>query len=329
MIRAADGVIMTPMSATDTLPGAAAPHFDVAVPRNGYRWWYVDGLSDDNRSGIVVIAFVGSVFSPYYFSARRRGHGDPEDHCAINVGLYRPSSKLWAMTERSRHSLARSDDRFQVGPSDLRWDGDKLEIRVRERSAPFARRVEGRIVVRPRLVNDRALALDAGGRHLWQPLAPLAHIDVDFRRPEWRWQGDAYFDTNAGQRALEDDFRCWNWSRSAHGDDTAITYAVTQTDGAERSFALRFAADGQLQQQEVPPSVPLPQTLWRVARETRSHCAATLARTLEDTPFYSRSLLSIADGDAARLYVHESLALDRFCAPWVRTLLPFRMPRVR
>ena len=52
------------------------------------RWWYLDALSDDGRHGLTVIAFIGSVFSPYYALARRRGAGDPLDHCALNVALY-------------------------------------------------------------------------------------------------------------------------------------------------------------------------------------------------------------------------------------------------
>jgi carotenoid 1,2-hydratase len=35
------------------------------VAPGGYAWWYLDALSDDGRHGLVVIAFIGSVFSPY------------------------------------------------------------------------------------------------------------------------------------------------------------------------------------------------------------------------------------------------------------------------
>ena len=39
--------------------------FDSPIPPGGYLWWYLDALSDDGRSGITVIALLGSVFSPY------------------------------------------------------------------------------------------------------------------------------------------------------------------------------------------------------------------------------------------------------------------------
>ena len=40
--------------------------FDRPVPKTGYAWWYVDAVSDDGEHAIVLITFVGSVFSPYY-----------------------------------------------------------------------------------------------------------------------------------------------------------------------------------------------------------------------------------------------------------------------
>ncbi len=57
----------------------------LSVPAGGYAWWYVDGVSDDGRHGITVIAFLGSVFSPYYAWSRDK---DPIDHSAVNVVLY-------------------------------------------------------------------------------------------------------------------------------------------------------------------------------------------------------------------------------------------------
>jgi carotenoid 1,2-hydratase len=55
----------------------------------------------------------------------------------------------------------------------------------------------------------------------------------------------------------------------------------------------------------------------------------TVRQTLEDTPFYSRSLLD------ARLFgqdvttVHESLSVPRLESLPVRLMLPWRMPRRR
>jgi len=52
-------------------------------------------------------------------------------------------------------------------------------------------------------------------------------------------------------------------------------------------------------------------------------------QTLEDTPFYARSVLrSGSSGAVSEPIMHESLDLDRFKKAWVRALLPFRMPRL-
>ncbi len=305
------------------------PRFDAPVPDGGYRWWYVDGMNADGSYGIVVIAFIGSVFSPYYFRARRRGSADPHNHVAINIGLYGPRRNLWAMTERSSRSLEREIDFFRVGPSSLTWRAGRLEIDINERSAPLGLRIAGRVVVEPACLNNRDFPLDAEGRHRWRPIAPDARISVQLDRPELSWQGDGYIDTNAGERALEDDFVRWNWSRAVSRSETLITYAVTQVDGRDRALALAFDESGSCSERDVPSESQLPGTLWKVDRPARSHAASVLLRTLEDTPFYTRSMLSASAGNEEYLMMHESLDLERFRSRWVRTLLPFRMPRVR
>ena len=316
-------------TSSDPHSAAGRPEFDVPVPDDGYRWWYVDGLSDDGSSGIVVIAFVGSVFSPYYYAARARGATDPEQHVAINIGLYRPDGKRWAMTERSRSALERQRDSFSVGPSHMVWVGDELHINIRERSTPFALPVEGRIVVRPERIGQQRFPLDASGRHTWQPVAPVARIEVAMKRPSWYWQGNAYLDTNAGERPLEDDFHSWHWSRGTSRGRTTIDYSIKGRRGESQSLSLAFAADGNWQSMPVPPLINLPASGWRITRQTRCDAVPVVERTLEDTPFYARSLLTVDEGSAKRHLMHESLSLDRFTRSWVRTLLPFRMPRRR
>ena len=70
--------------------------------------------------------------------------------------------------------------------------------------------------------------------------------------------------------------------------------------------------------------------IWRMARQTRSDAAgkARVIKTLEDTPFYSRSIIEASVGGATVTGMHESLSLDRFDTRWVQSLLPFRMPRI-
>jgi len=310
--------------------------FDQSVSDGGYLWWYLDGISDDAEQAVTMIAFVGSVFSPYYAAARRRGAAAAEDHNAINLALYLPRGKRWAMTERGRHRLHRGHDHFQVGPSSLNWDGRRLRIDIRELSVPLPRRLRGRIEVTPRWRNERAFALDAAGRHRWQPLMPTARVQVQFTEPEVNWSGTGYLDSNGGSEPLEDAFRRWFWARSHFGDRCRILYeaetrsAADSADGVpeHRLLALEGEPGAGLEHCPVPPPAGLPKTLWGIERPGRAEGGDLhLVRTLEDAPFYSRSLVRSAMHGTSVLGVHESLDLDRFASRWVQMLLPFRMPR--
>ena len=147
------------------------PRFDVAVADRGYAWWYVDAVSDDGRHCITVIAFIGSVFSPYYARARARGNGDPREHCAVNVAIQGKGGR-WAMTERDGAALSCSRDRLAIGPSSVAWDGRELVVDLREVGVPLPRAVRGQVRVRPRGVCGDVFTLDARGRHRWRPFAP-------------------------------------------------------------------------------------------------------------------------------------------------------------
>jgi carotenoid 1,2-hydratase len=264
------------------------------------------------------------VFSPYYAWARRRGRGDPEDHCALNVALY-GARKRWTMTERGRGALERDAAHLRIGPSALVWDGTSLTVRIDEIALPLPARVRGEVRLFPLAMPGRELALDAAGRHVWSPLAPLARVEVALERPALRWSGAGYLDANRGAAPLEDDFARWDWSCARLRDGAAVLYDAQPRAGADRVLALRFAADGGCEQFAPPPRAALPRTFWRVARATRGD--ATVRQTLEDTPFYARSLLDARLFGEAAVSVHESLSLDRFRAPLVQAMLPFRMPR--
>lgn len=256
---------------------------------------------------------------------------DPQGHNAVNVALYGERGGRWAMTERGAAHLHRDADELQIGPSRLRWlPGGDLHIEVDEVTAPWPSRLRGRIDVR---IEERAqvdIALDAAGRHRWSPLAPHARIEVAFERPRLRWHGTAYLDTNRGAAPLETDFVRWHWSRAALPDGRCVVlYDVERREGNPLSVALCFGADGCAEPIAIPPAAALPRSAWRVERATRSEApaAARVLRTLEDGPFYARSLLETRLLGQNVPAVHESLSLDRFASPWVQAMLPFRMPR--
>lgn len=297
----------------------------------GYAWWYLDALSDDGEMGVTLIAFVGSVFSPYYALARRLGRADPEHHCALNVAIYDRSKKRWTMTERGRGQVARTDSTFTVGPSALAWDGTALIIHVDEVTVPFPRRMRGTIRVLPAFCTGNRVVLDAHARHTWMPLAPRARVEVALHEPAWRWSGEGYMDANAGSAPLEEAFARWTWSRARAGDRTAILYDVTARDGTSRALAFEVNGADVITPAEPPPPLALPRTLWGLPRATRAHEGVRdpprIVRTLEDAPFYARSSVATRWRGEPAIAMHESLSLDRFRAPWVQMLLPFRMPR--
>ena len=297
--------------------------FDREVPSGGYAWWYLDAFSDDGQHGLTIIAFIGSVFSPYYAWS---GWRDPLNHCAINVALYGPRAR-WAMTERRRAAVSRTPDRLQIGPSAVSWDGNRFTAEFDERGAPLPRRLRGRVELEPEGWNERMFALSDRNNHVWRPISPFARVRVALSEPDLTWSGGGYLDFNSGSAPLERDFRRWNWSRSRLGTGAAIFYESERRHEAPLNLSLRFGRDGVAEEAPAPPKVALPKGLWGVARETRSEAGAKVMATFEDSPFYTRSRVAHRlDGQDA-VSMHESLDLDRFSLNIVRAMLPFRMPR--
>lgn len=244
----------------------------------------------------------------------------------MNVALYRAGRDRWAMTERGRANLSRTQSDIAIGSSSMSWDGEALRLEIDEWTAPLPTRVRGTVTVRPEAINEQAYALDAHGKHHWRPIAPRARVDVRFDDGALSWSGDAYLDSNWGDEPLERGFRSWHWSRAHTRDGTSIYYDVSPRDGEDRAFGLRFDKSGAASETASPAASPLPGTFWRVPRIARG--APRLVRTLEDAPFYARSQLAgVIDGAPADI-MHESLSLDRFRMPIVQAMLPFRMPRI-
>ena len=150
-----------------------------------------------------------------------------------------------------------------------------------------------------------------------------------FRPTLAEWKGAGYLDTNAGDEPLEDGFESWDWSRADVRDNAAVLYDVRRRDGSALTLGLRFDKSGGVDEVDPPKRQALPASpIWRVERRTHADGgAACVSRTLEDSPFYARSVLETTMFGEKTTAMHESLALDRFSSQWVKCLLPFRMPR--
>lgn len=174
------------------------------------------------------------------------------------------------------------------------WQQDALTITIDEVANPLPRRVRGTVTVRPRL----------------------------------HWRGQAYIDSNEGDEPVTEAFDEWDWQRARTADGrTLVVYDVRPRTGGERLIAARFGADGSAEPFEPPPRHALPTTGWRIHRQSRGERPGEVLHTLEDTPFYARSLLRarLLGEDVAAM--HETLDVRRFDSAWVQALLPFRMPR--
>lgn len=273
-----------------------------------------------------MIAFIGSVFSPWY---RWSGRRDPENHVCINVATYGPGGRF-TMTDRGRSALRQTQDSMTVGPSSLHWDGRQLVIDIDEVSAPpIISRVRGQIRVTPSAVTDRELLLTPDGAHVWRPFAPVSSISVDLEAPGWRWDGHGYFDANFGTRALEEDFSYWTWGRyPARGGSTCF-YDAVRRDGTELGAGIHFGADGTAEETPLPDKRPLPRSLWTVRRVTRGDPGTQPRQVMSmlDAPFYSRAMVETTLDGEKTTGVFEALDLRRFASPLLKPMLAVRVPR--
>jgi carotenoid 1,2-hydratase len=250
-------------------------------------------------------------------------------HCAINVALYGPGARRWAMTERGAAAVERAPGLFRVGPSSLEEQGEDLVIRISERGMPIPRAVRGEIRLRPEARGDTSYLLNPHGQHVWRPLAPRCHVELAFEEPGLRWQGTGYLDHNRGAMPLETGFLDWTWCRGDTASGSLVGYAGRHQDGTPFSLGLAFDGAGQAQRFPLPANQPLPGTFWRVRREAPADAGTQpeVTETLEDTPFYSRSVIRTRLAGQPVTAMHESLSLTRFASPIVQAMLPFRMPR--
>jgi carotenoid 1,2-hydratase len=234
------------------------------------------------------------------------------------------------MTERGPRTLRRSATALSLARSSVSWDRDGLRVEIDEVAVPIPRRVRGVVTLKPRHTVPAAIWLDQDQRHRWQPIAPSAAVDVVLEKPGLRWSGEGYLDSNAGDEPLERCFKSWEWSRLSLADRTAVLYDVSSRHGTDMSLAACFDRSGEVTSFAPPPRVALPRSAWRIPRTTRSdpEAAPSLIKTLEDGPFYARSVISTGLQGETATGVHESLSLDRFSRRWVQSLLPFRMPRI-
>ena len=248
------------------------------------------------------------------------------------MALYGHGGSYWAMTERGRSAIQRSEREYRVGRSRMAWEADGLSVDIDEVTAPIPRRVRGRVRLHTEGVCNFLTALDGAGRHQWGPIAPCARVEVELEQPGLKWSGHAYMDANQGAEPIERSFHEWDWSRAEMADgSTAVIYDVRPRFGLgpDRVIAQRFAPDGSHLPFTAPARQPLPRSAWGIARTMRSDADVPprLTQSLEDTPFYARSVLRAGVLGEEVTAMHETLNVPRVVSWPVRLMLPWRMPR--
>lgn len=211
----------------------------------------------------------------------------------------------------------------------MRWEGDRLVVDVHERSPWTQRPIIGRIVFTADFTTDQRMALEPTGRHSWWPVAPSGRLEVQLIEPNVRFTARGYHDSNAGDEPLSAAFRQWSWSRAHVGERAFVTYDVELTDRSKRDRAMSIDRDS-VREEEDLVSLPMSRTRWgieRMARTESGHPPCVVAQ-LEDTPFYSRELITTTMGSQSVRAMHETFSGTRLAMRPVELLLPFRMRRV-
>lgn len=272
---------------------------------------------------------LGNVFSPNYARARRTGKKiDPLDYSGMNVAVYSKRGNAWSLTERDRSQVHRTERSLYIGPNYMGWRGDSLEVVIEERCAPFGQKIRGKIVFTPSGVLRNSVILDSNARHFWRPIAPFGKVRVEIESLGLSFEGSGYFDCNWGKEPLEEGFSHWSWSRAALSDSqTLVAYDVTEASGQTRRYSRVLSSDGTTTIAAGPIFHDGPRTIWGLPRRVRADPGAELRliRSLENGPFYARSLFKTKVLGQKALVMHESVDCRRLVRPWVRFLTPFRM----
>ncbi|MDP3274009.1 MAG: hypothetical protein Q8Q09_02360 [Deltaproteobacteria bacterium] len=305
-----------------------------------YQWWYFDATSDDGEHSLVIIVFVGSVFSPWYFGRTLRGEGPlPREHCAVNIALSRkghPLASRWVFSEYAGFEGSLRDG-LVIGGNTLRKEpSGEYVLRLDDISPLFSLSsvVRGEVRFAPvgpsALVDGEPYTLDQEGRHRWLPVAPRCRVRAVFSAPSLVFEGEGYHDVNHGDEPLGAAFVRWHWARSHEPTQTRIRYDRALRGGERRVLDLALRGD-QLQgsHRSEPRAMELKLGGWTLQEPKTLRVDAQTAlmhvRRVESSPFYVRFAAQTPTGHPA---VGEHLDLDRFALPSMQRMLPFRSRRV-
>jgi carotenoid 1,2-hydratase len=283
-----------------------------------YRWFYADVRAGEYSA--VFIFMVGSLFSPRYSVAARRG-GLPGEHCAVNFALYhRGLRKRWVLSEYPALAMD-SPHHLRIGRSTLSYDDAGVRLELDERTAPWGRRVKARLVLEPMTPLGDEVQLVPGLPHWWRPLAPRARASLTLETEGVRAEGLGYHDTNHGAEQLGARLSGWHWSRTHGADATVVEYLLPE--GAAPVRVTAGARGVQCERGAGAEPLPMELTGWglRVPRHLRVGDRVLGApRLLESSPFYAR----VESHEEGLDTLGEVADFRRFHSPLIRWMAHFR-----
>lgn len=337
---------------------------ECAAARGGYAWWYVEAHDTaENRYGLTLILFAGSVFSPHYAERLRLGEAARgNEHPAVNLVFYervgsapRPATqRLWAMNEYAPSALTLDERRIAIGDSFVEYaDDGSARIELHEYTTRFfgdpGQRVHATLRITAKNPTEPPLLLGenaARQAHFWQPLVVAGDADVElsYGERQVRFSGRAYADRNFGSGRLEDTFSRWSWAHGiAEPPDASrralLLYRAEKRDGGVTGLRVAYhdvtaprSVQSDAHSSSSAPSLRQRGFLW-LPVPTRvtvadAQCEREPGGQLEDAPFYARYLARLHDPAGSYFGVGEYLDLDRFRLRAVQELLTFKTHQV-
>lgn len=282
-----------------------------ALPQapGAYRWFYAD-VSAQGWSAVFIF-MLGSLFSPRYSVAARRG-GSPLSYSAVNFALYhRGERQCWVLSE---YPLAAVQGQrvLRIGGSRLVYARNgTVRMEVGERTAPWGRRVQARLELRPLTPSGPEVELVPGLPHYWQALAPRSHARLEVPSAGVAVEGLGYHDGNHGEELLGERLERWSWYRTHGPEDTVVDYVP---EGARPVRVVASAAGTRCERQEGAAwQAPLRRTGWGLQ-------VPQPMRLLESSPFYAR----VEARSGERETLGEVADFRRFHSPFIRWMAHFR-----
>lgn len=325
-----------------------------------YEWWYVDALSTDGQTAVVIILFDGMPFSPDYLTAHERGMNPRSlDHASVFSAVYRNGRQIcYALNLYGPESFSASSSSLDVtvGKSSLCLDTASGAIHAKV-DVPLlfggANLTGDLMFVGPvcdwtSSESDSQFSTD----HSWNPIAPdcttSGHLEIRAASGDVadtiKLAGRGYVDHNYGKRPVTEGITRWHWGR-VHVDDEAFVYYHSEfSDGESTSTLASLAANRNV---EVAKGIAFTADDWRrrilcprfpatmsasgLTQQGRLRINGRLNKVLDWGPFYMRFLtefdISVAGTTRTAVGISEYLDPAGLRKRWLRPLIKTRIRR--